>query len=283
MQITTKVAAEILGLSSGQVAELCRGGKLEATKHGPLWSINPTSVTDYKSIQKPKRRPRRNSSKKSTRYPLKRIDIENVSVIFKEIQLIDNLIDLEKHLTSSNPLEVLFASIPIRNLLIGNPPLVAQANPNYHNEIRFIIGDTLPRSTIENRSTSTNLMVQDSLNPESALTTDDIREVSLDEFLNTVILITEGRRFSIGQIILLEASILENIKLEEINIKREQLITKVHQFLSPGGISAIIRQLKAIGGVVISAHESFLTGLASPSEESSNFQRLQTNEVVKLE
>jgi len=65
MGMTTKEAAEYLSVSPWQVANLCRKGKLKATRHGPLWDIDPASVELYKAAPKDKGgRPRKNKQNK---------------------------------------------------------------------------------------------------------------------------------------------------------------------------------------------------------------------------
>jgi len=63
MGLTVKEAAEILGIGEWQVAHLCRSGKLIATRHGPMWDIDPASVEAYRKAPKDKGgRPRKADS-----------------------------------------------------------------------------------------------------------------------------------------------------------------------------------------------------------------------------
>lgn len=48
MGMTTKEAANVLGLSPRQVSKLCKGGMLLAGRHGNAWDIDPESVEKYK-------------------------------------------------------------------------------------------------------------------------------------------------------------------------------------------------------------------------------------------
>ena len=54
MGMTTKEAADYLGVSARFVVSLCKRGLLAAKKHGRDWDIEPPSVEAYKSAPKRK-------------------------------------------------------------------------------------------------------------------------------------------------------------------------------------------------------------------------------------
>lgn len=54
MGMTTKEAAEHLGVSENYVAILCKRGTLKAKRHGYMWDIDPASVEAYKAAPKDK-------------------------------------------------------------------------------------------------------------------------------------------------------------------------------------------------------------------------------------
>lgn len=54
MGLTSKEAAKELGVTQGHISMLIKRGKLKASKHGPLWDIDPESVKAYKKAPKNK-------------------------------------------------------------------------------------------------------------------------------------------------------------------------------------------------------------------------------------
>jgi excisionase family DNA binding protein len=58
--MTTKEAAEVLGITSGSVDRLCRTGKLQAEKVGKSWATTQAAIEVYKrSKNKPRKRKKR--------------------------------------------------------------------------------------------------------------------------------------------------------------------------------------------------------------------------------
>lgn len=57
MGLTTKQAADILGVTTRAIVKLCQQGKLKADMHGRDWDIEPESVRQY-SENRPKPGPK---------------------------------------------------------------------------------------------------------------------------------------------------------------------------------------------------------------------------------
>jgi excisionase family DNA binding protein len=65
-QLTVKQAAERLGLSTGRIHALIRGGRLHAEKFGRDWMIAPTELERFAALPRqegyPKGRPRKSQT-----------------------------------------------------------------------------------------------------------------------------------------------------------------------------------------------------------------------------
>ena len=90
----------------------------------------------------------------------------------------------------------------------------------------------------------------------------------LREFLGQTVLIADGHRYSIGNVINYEAAVL-SVAESNPDIDPKQVIRKVSEKISPGGISPALRQLRAIGSVLLRAVEPYRDEVSLVVPESS--------------
>lgn len=169
----------------------------------------------------------------------------------REELFLKTLKDLERKVESHDPYEILGASALIRKLLLDSAPLVDQVNQKYRMKICFELGSGLrwPKSVPE----PSFLSVQDGIDPDTGRPGTPRRLVVRDEFLKTPVLLSEGCRYSIRDIVLFEANVMGGVHAGTPKNEKEEAIEKVNQLFSIGGYKTSLRQLCAIGRVVLKA------------------------------
>ena len=164
---------------------------------------------------------------------------------------IKTLDDLSARIVSSDPYEILGASALIRKLLLDDHPLVDQVNRDYRVKITFDI--IQPRATPPGLPAPTFWTVQDGLDPDTAPPIGQRVQISRDQFFGTVLSIVQGREFTLREIVLFEANVMGGVHAGTAKKDQEKVLESVGQQISVGGYRSSLRQLKAIGRVVLKA------------------------------
>lgn len=168
-----------------------------------------------------------------------------------ESLFLHTLDELERRISGEEPYEILSASALIRKLFLDESPLVDQVNRNYKEKIRFEIGMRLVYPTDEPQPIFST--VQDGLDPDTAITGKKCQQVSRDQFLKTTVIVVNGQEYSIRDVILFEANIMGGVHAGAPKNEKEEVMRQLNQFFSVGGYRSSLRQLKAIGRVVLKA------------------------------
>lgn len=167
------------------------------------------------------------------------------------------LCDMENRLISEDPYEVLGLSVLIRKLLLNVYPLVDQVNQPYHQKIKFKISDPdSPSAQLIKSMKPVFYSVKDGLDPDTKITNAKVLEVNSDQFFNTEVLITKGKPYSIRELILFEANIMEDVHLETPRNEKEKALAEINYFYIGGNTRAALRQLKSISHVILKALKS---------------------------
>jgi len=163
--------------------------------------------------------------------------------------------DLEAKIGSSDDYEILQCSALIRKLLLDGDRLVDRANRPYGIKLEFEIVDTqklLGTFDIPGMPSLEFFGVGDGLDPDS-LPNPPRKIVSRDNFLATVVQLSNGHGFTVRDLIKFQANIAGGVHLSEPKTDRDAALSSTEDSLQIGGIAPGLRQLKAIGRVTLRA------------------------------
>lgn len=159
--------------------------------------------------------------------------------------------DLEKRLSAVDPYEILGISALLRKLFLDELPLVDQINKEYRLKILFEV--VPPRPLPPGVPEPTFLMTQDGLDPDTSPFANSKKQVSRDEFYKICVLTTDGKKYSIREIILFEANVMGAVHAGTPQTEGEAALFEIEKLFRVGGYAPSLRQLKAIGRVVLKA------------------------------
>lgn len=157
--------------------------------------------------------------------------------------------DLERRIEDSDPYEILLASGLIRKLLLDEDSLVDQVNKKYKVKLSFKVGISMFHpSTLRN---SQFYSIQDSLDPDGLGANKPSKMLKREQFLKTTVLYSNNQEYSIKDIIRFEANISGGVHAGTPKNKKDEILKEINQIFSLGGYQASLRQLKAIGHVIL--------------------------------
>lgn len=166
---------------------------------------------------------------------------------------INTLKDLKNKLASADDYEILGISGLLRKLLIDGNPLAHQVNRQYKQKLEFEIGVDNNFDDFEKGKMSSLefYSVQDGFDPKTSRPGKISRKVNLDAMLRTPLMLVNGRTYTVRDIILFEANIMGGVHAGTPKSEQEEVIAKIAKEISLGGYRSSLRQLKAIGRVVL--------------------------------
>jgi hypothetical protein len=168
--------------------------------------------------------------------------------------LLRTLEDIETRVKSHDPYEVLGLSALIRKLFLDDNPLIDQVNRMYRQKIKFVISDpNSPYTQLVLSMKPSFYSVQDGLDPETALTNKAKIEVNRDQFFGTMVLMIEGKPYSVREVILFEANVMGGIHAGAPKTDKERALAEINNLYVGGDTRAATRQLQGISRVVIKA------------------------------
>ncbi|MDA1330530.1 MAG: hypothetical protein DWG76_06775 [Chloroflexi bacterium] len=177
----------------------------------------------------------------------------------KEELFIETIGDLKKRLESTNEYEILGISGLLRKLLIDNNPLVHQVNRNYKKKLDFEISvdqffENLDKPGIPRPEM---YFVQDGIDPETSRPGKASKSVGLQALLATPVMLIKEKVYSVKDIVKFEANVMGGVHSGYPDSSQEQ-ISVISAEISIGGFRASLRQLKAIGRIVVRALEPLI-------------------------
>ena len=156
-------------------------------------------------------------------------------------------------ISSNDPFEILDASGELRKLLLDSSPLVNQINREFKLKLRFRVGETqqfppgFPKPVIWS--------IQDGLDPDTAPPGRSSKELTRDQFLAFTVLKVRDSEFSVRDVIKFEANVMGGIHSGSPKEAKEQVLAELDRIFELGGHRASLRQLMAIGRVVLKGLE----------------------------
>lgn len=174
---------------------------------------------------------------------------------------LSTLRDLESRIADTDEYNVLGSSALIRKLIIDDFPLVDQVNRQYRLKLVFEFSESSP--SIPGVPEPAVWSVQDGLDPETSRPGKPRKVVSRDQFLAMVLAVAKGKSYTLREIVLFEANIMGGVHAGSPREEKEKVLSALNSALAIGGHRASLRQLQAIGRVVLKGLEPLRAAVTS--------------------
>ncbi|OGW33706.1 MAG: hypothetical protein A2X58_04160 [Nitrospirae bacterium GWC2_56_14] len=159
--------------------------------------------------------------------------------------------DLEKRIADQDPYEILGSSAIIRKLFLDDHPLVDQINRECKFKLQFNV--CLPTPLPPGFPKPDIYSVQDGLDPATSRPGKQVSQLTRDQFFKVAVLAINGKEYTIRDVILFEANIMGGVHAGMPKSEAEIILKTLNDQMSIGGYASSLRQLKAIGRVVLKA------------------------------
>ena len=161
---------------------------------------------------------------------------------------LDTLKDLEERIVAEDPYKILGASAVIRRLLLDDQPLIDQVNRAHRLKLSFECTKRweMPVGVPE----PTLWATQDGFDATAPpfLTR---QTVTLDQLFACVLLTVNGHQFTLREVVLFEANVMGAVHAGPPREEKERALAEINDYFAIGGYRASLRQLCAIGRVVL--------------------------------
>jgi len=155
--------------------------------------------------------------------------------------------------------DVLRSALLLRQLLLDSTPLAHQVNRDRHVPLRFRVNVRDPIWKIAGTEPPAVWIRQDGFDPETALTASQVAELRLDPFLACVVMMIEGRDFTVRDVVMQTAHVLGGVHTGTPRAQEQQALAELSAAFRVGGLDPVVRQLQAIGRVVVRALDPLRT------------------------
>lgn len=173
---------------------------------------------------------------------------------------------LDACISSNDPFEILDASGELGKLLLDSSPLVHQINREFKLKLRFQVGEAqhfapgFPKPVIWS--------IQDGLDPDTAPPGRSSKELTRDQFLAFTVLKMRDSEFSLRDVIKFEANVMGGVHSGSPKEVKEQVLAELDRIFELGGHRASLRQLMAVGRVVLKGLEPLRRSVESKTANS---------------
>jgi hypothetical protein len=168
--------------------------------------------------------------------------------------------DLKSRLTAGDPYDVLSASALLRKLLLDGDPLVHQVNRTRRTKLRFLVVDVKP-PVLSDGTMPSVWIAGDGLDPATDLFRRKGREVTLDRFFGTQVVVSFGRAQTVRDVVLFVANVMGGVHAGAPRTEKEKALTAVTNQLFLGGLSAATSQIGSIGRVALQGMEPLYSAI----------------------
>jgi len=161
--------------------------------------------------------------------------------------------------------EILMASPLLRELLIGDPPLMVTANREHHLKVRFAVARMTALEELQLKDGAVFLARGDGLYPGTALPNAEVVELNHDQFLRERVMVLHGTTLAIHDVIDYVANVAGGVHFGAVAAKeRRALVEAVDQQVRLGGLQATLHALLAIGRVTVDALDPLVRHIDAP-------------------
>ena len=186
--------------------------------------------------------------------------------------------DLSNRVSSADDYTVLGASMLLRQLFLdGDKSLVDLINRKHRVRLEFVILDTERLVELHSVLPALEFMgIQDALDP-AVIPNPPEKTVGRDEFFRTIVQVGSSKSFTVRNIVLHQANAMGGVHAGayagEPRDEREAALYRAEVSLRVGGVAPGLRQLKAIGKVVLRALRPLRMLAACTQDIRSNPER----------
>lgn len=159
--------------------------------------------------------------------------------------------DLENHISGQDPYTILGASALIRKLFLDDHSLVDQVNRKH--KLKFVFNVCLPTPNPPGLPVPVVFSIQDGLDPDTSRPGKPTSQLSRDKFFKVIVLIINGKEYTVKDVVLFEAHIMGGVHAGSPKTEKENVLKTLNDQLSIGGYTSSLRQLQAIGRIIIKA------------------------------
>lgn len=149
--------------------------------------------------------------------------------------------------------DILMAAPLLRELLLGDPPLIHTVNRTRRLKIRF---EVVSRSPYEDAVLADRPVFYARANafyPKAKLPTDVVRAVSLDEFLREMVIVSQGSVITVRDLIDYIANAAGAVHFGDPRKDKRPILAALDQQLKLGGVETTLRCLLGVAWVVLDA------------------------------
>ena len=162
---------------------------------------------------------------------------------------LDTLKDLEERIVAEDPYKILGASALVRRLLLDDQPLIHQVNRAHRLNLSFEC--TKRREMPVGIAEPTLWATQDGFDAATAPPFLTRQTVTLDQLFACVLLTVNGHPFTLREVVLFEANVMGAVHEGTPRQEKERALAEINNYFAIGGYRASLRQLCAIGRVVL--------------------------------
>ena len=159
--------------------------------------------------------------------------------------------ELKDRISSHNPFDILSASANIRELFLDDPPLADLANEQLTSNFTFDV--CLPAPESPGLSEPAVFSLQEELDPDTSrpgwLTT----RLPRDQFLKIVLVNINGEKYIIRDVVVSCVTIMGDVHSGSPQWEKEKVLKAVNDQMPGAGYASSLRQIQAIGRVIIKA------------------------------
>jgi len=172
--------------------------------------------------------------------------VEQVETLF-----IRTLDDLERRVSTPDAYELLGASALIRKLLLDDHPLTDQVNREFQLKVRFTVAEPIPlplggpQPVIET--------IQDGLDPSTAPPWLPRKTLNRDQFMAYPLAKVASHTYTVREVVLFEANVMGGVHAGSPGSEKREALHRIETTFYVGGLPSSLRQLQAIGRVVLVA------------------------------
>jgi hypothetical protein len=159
--------------------------------------------------------------------------------------------DLNNRISSNDPFDILSASGIIRELFLDDQPLVDLANEQYKSNFTFDVCLSSPDPP--GFPAPVVFSIQEGLDPDTSESGKLTFKLAREQFLKVVLMVVGGRTYSIKDVVLSGATIMGAVHSGSAKSEKEKVLKAVNDQMPIGGYASSLRQLQAIGRVIIKA------------------------------
>ena len=166
-----------------------------------------------------------------------------------ESLFLSTLHDLAKRVAARDEYDILGVSALVRKLILDETPLLDQVNRHHRIKITFEV--TEPSRIPEGFPEPAFYSVQDGIDPDTAPPFMQRKAVTRDQLLAYVLLRTNGRTYTLKDLVLFEANVMGGVHAGSPKEDKEKVLLQLNNMFRIGGYRSSLRQLQAIGRVVL--------------------------------